>query len=154
MDNKESRGFGDTLEKFTKATGIDKLVKFVAGEDCGCDERKSKLNELFQYRWKVKCLDENQFKTLNDFFITNPKQIKPSDQRNLNVIHKEVFGFEEGTCDGCIRSMVNRLKTVYEEYQTKEEEIDLESLTLQELRILYPEIKSNSKTKFIEKLKA
>ena len=50
----ESKGLGDTVAKITKATGINKLVKFVAGEDCGCDERKEKLNKLFQYA-KPKC---------------------------------------------------------------------------------------------------
>ena len=35
-----SKGLGDTVEKITKATGIEKVVKFIAGEDCGCDKRK------------------------------------------------------------------------------------------------------------------
>ena len=35
---KQSEGVGDTVAKITKATGVDKLVKFIAGEDCGCDE--------------------------------------------------------------------------------------------------------------------
>ena len=43
----ESKGLGDTIEKITKATGIDKLVKFIAGEDCGCDERQEILNKKF-----------------------------------------------------------------------------------------------------------
>ena len=34
---KQSKGLGDTIAKITKATGIDKVVKFIAGEDCGCD---------------------------------------------------------------------------------------------------------------------
>ena len=34
----QSKGLGDTVAKITKATGIDKVVEFVAGEDCGCDE--------------------------------------------------------------------------------------------------------------------
>ena len=29
-----SEGLGDTVEKITKATGIKKAVKFIAGEDC------------------------------------------------------------------------------------------------------------------------
>lgn len=43
-----SRGFGDTLAKMTKATGIDKAVKVatkaVGIEDCGCDKRQESLN--------------------------------------------------------------------------------------------------------------
>ena len=57
---KSSEGLGDTVEKITKATGIKKAVKFLAGEDCGCDERKEKLNEMFRYR-KPECLTESEF---------------------------------------------------------------------------------------------
>ena len=42
-----AEGLGDTLEKVFEKTGIKKLVKFIAGEDCGCDERKKKLNKLY-----------------------------------------------------------------------------------------------------------
>ena len=48
----ESRGLGDTVEKFTKATGISKAVNTVAkaaGKDCGCGKRKDTLNRMFPY---------------------------------------------------------------------------------------------------------
>ena len=45
-------GLGDTIERFTKLTGIknvvDKLSEFT-GKDCGCKRRKDKLNRLFSY---------------------------------------------------------------------------------------------------------
>jgi hypothetical protein len=47
-----SRGFGDTVEKFTKATGIKKVVDYVAektNKDCGCNKRKDTLNRMFPY---------------------------------------------------------------------------------------------------------
>ena len=47
-----SRGFGDTVEKFTKATGIKKVVNTVAkatGKPCGCGERRDTLNRMFPY---------------------------------------------------------------------------------------------------------
>jgi hypothetical protein len=37
MARTKSKGLGDTIAKITEATGIDKAVKFIAGEDCGCD---------------------------------------------------------------------------------------------------------------------
>lgn len=46
----KSRGLGDTIEKFTKATGIKKAVKAVAGEDCGCSKRRDTLNRIFPYK--------------------------------------------------------------------------------------------------------
>lgn len=43
-----SKGLGDTIDKFTTATGIKAIVKAVA-PDCGCEERKEWLNEQFPY---------------------------------------------------------------------------------------------------------
>jgi hypothetical protein len=44
-----SKGLGDTIEKFTTATGIKKVVDAVIGSDCGCNERKDTLNRAFPY---------------------------------------------------------------------------------------------------------
>ena len=47
------KGLGDTIEGFTKATGIKKVVDSVSGfldTDCGCDKRKEKLNKMFPYK--------------------------------------------------------------------------------------------------------
>ncbi len=46
----KSRGLGDTVEKITRSTGIKKLVEKYGPEDCGCDERRDKLNEMFPYK--------------------------------------------------------------------------------------------------------
>lgn len=48
----QSKGLGDTIDKITTATGIKKVVKAVAKEDCGCEGRRKKLNELFPYKNK------------------------------------------------------------------------------------------------------
>ena len=59
----ESTGLGDTIEKITTATGIKAAVKFLAGEDCGCDDRKDTLNKLFPYK-KIECLTEDEYNYL------------------------------------------------------------------------------------------
>lgn len=49
----ESKGLGDTIEKFTKATGIKRAVDTVAaaaGKSCGCEKRKDTLNRIFPYK--------------------------------------------------------------------------------------------------------
>ena len=49
---KRSRGFGDTVEKITKATGIKKIVETVSEvtkSDCGCNKRRDTLNRMFPY---------------------------------------------------------------------------------------------------------
>jgi hypothetical protein len=52
MAKRKATGLGDTIENVLQATGIDKVAKFILGEDCKCDERKAKLNELWSYRKK------------------------------------------------------------------------------------------------------
>jgi hypothetical protein len=58
--NEESKGLGDTIAKITNLVKLDVLAEKVAHvigqEDCGCNRRREKLNELFPYKKK----DENQ----------------------------------------------------------------------------------------------
>tara|TARA_B100001564_G_C20425375_1_gene572041 strand:- start:428 stop:730 length:303 start_codon:yes stop_codon:yes gene_type:complete len=52
----QDKGLGDTVERFTKTTGIKKVVQAVSkatGKDCGCNERKNKLNNMFPYIGEV-----------------------------------------------------------------------------------------------------
>ena len=47
-----SRGLGDSIEKFTKATGIKKVVDTVSkatNTDCGCVKRRDPFNRIFPY---------------------------------------------------------------------------------------------------------
>jgi len=54
LNNMTSKGLGDSIEKFTKATGMHSLIKNTAKalgkKDCGCGKRKQKLNKLFPYK--------------------------------------------------------------------------------------------------------
>jgi hypothetical protein len=52
-NNMESKGLGDSIEKFTKATGIKTVVDNVSqglNIPCGCQQRKEKLNNIFPYK--------------------------------------------------------------------------------------------------------
>ena len=46
----KSKGLGDTIDKFTRSTGIKTVVKKVVGSNCGCDKRKDSLNRMFPYK--------------------------------------------------------------------------------------------------------
>ena len=50
----KSQGLGDTVEKFTKATGIKSLTeiasKALGYAECGCNKRKAWLNKQFPYK--------------------------------------------------------------------------------------------------------
>jgi len=52
--NEESKGLGDTIAKVTHVLKLDVLAEKVAHamgeEDCGCNRRREKLNELFPYK--------------------------------------------------------------------------------------------------------
>lgn len=115
---KKAQGLGDTVEKVFKATGIDKLAKFVLGEDCNCEERKAKLNNLFPYV-KPLCLDENEYFYLHEFFKKPVTTLKPSEQNELLRIYKRVFSTrqEATNCTSCWVKMIQELKTVYNEYK-------------------------------------
>jgi len=114
---KISQGLGDTIEKITEATGIDKVVKFIAGDDCGCDERKEKLNKLFPYN-KPNCLIEDDYNYLTNFFKENPNQITPLVQRDLAGIYLRVFKIhlESSNCPSCWRDYISQLQKIYKEY--------------------------------------
>lgn len=49
MQEIKSKGFGDTVAKFTKATGIKTFVDKITEGDCNCDKRRNTLNRVFPY---------------------------------------------------------------------------------------------------------
>lgn len=113
----ESKGLGDTIEKITEATGIKKAVKWLLGDDCGCDERKAKLNQMFPYK-KPNCLTESEYEYLHNWFTKTRTQISNTEQREILAIYNRVFNAKEtiSSCSTCWRDRINQLKKVYEEY--------------------------------------
>lgn len=86
----KSKGLGDTVEKFTTATGIKAVVKAVVGDDCGCDERKEKLNKLFPYKREPECLNEQELAYLSTG-VLKKKSLTYDDRVQLATIHARVF---------------------------------------------------------------
>ena len=114
----QSKGVGDTVAKITKATGVDKLVKFIAGEDCGCDERQVQLNKLFSYK-KINCISEDDYAYLSDFFSSNPNKTTSEQRTRLVSIHNNIFNTNQKytSCIPCIIGIVNKLKKYLEVYK-------------------------------------
>ena len=54
LPNQKSQGLGDTIENFTRITGIKSLVQMgtraIGKKDCGCNKRKETLNKVFPYK--------------------------------------------------------------------------------------------------------
>ncbi len=115
----KSEGLGDTIEKITEATGIKKAVKFLAGEDCGCDERKKILNDMFRYN-KPLCLNEEEYNFLTDVFTTKGSIISASRVvRCINIFNRIFNAKQKATsCSlSLISNVYNPLKKVYEAYK-------------------------------------
>ena len=117
----QSKGLGDTVEKVLEATGIAKVAKWLLGEDCGCDERKEKLNKLFSYKKKPLCLEESEFSWLKEWFDRNTDKVTPIEQIELFKIHSRIFQVrnELTSCPSCVAGRVSDLKIVYSEYIDK-----------------------------------
>jgi hypothetical protein len=121
---------GDAVEAVTQATGIKAIVKHMVGEDCGCDERKEKLNEwgnkiqdkiaTFFRRNTIKPLTPDEYEYLDTFFSRPKLTMKPSEQYKMLEINNRVFSqrLQYSTCGSCVQSMVNQLKHVYDAYTT------------------------------------
>jgi hypothetical protein len=120
----QPKGLGDTIANFTHATGIDKAVKFILGDDCGCKERQAKLNTLFPYN-KPNCLTESEYEWLTEFFNSEgmrraTPEIIQSQKDPLLTIDARVFNrrkTQSMSCVGCWIDLVNRLRKVYETYE-------------------------------------
>jgi hypothetical protein len=113
------KGLGDTIEKITTATGIKKAVKFLAGEDCGCEERKQVLNKKFRYK-KPECFTEIEYNFVKN--IVERKTNKISAQENIRMvnIYNRVFGEKRrgSSCSSCFLNNVYKpLKALYETYK-------------------------------------
>ena len=117
MAKRKAKGLGDTIDQITTATGIKALVKFVAGEDCGCDQRKEALNKLFPYS-KPNCLTEPDYNFLKEFFEVTRGAIVPTVQYRLNQIYTNVFNknAEFTSCGSCLLDRINELKKIYDSY--------------------------------------
>lgn len=119
LENKnKSKGLGDTVEKITKATGVKKAVKALFGEDCGCDERKAKLNEIMSYK-VTNCLEESEYNYLNEFMSKNKPNVTMVEQRALLDIYNRVFNQRKQmtSCPSCVRGMINELRRLIQNYK-------------------------------------
>ena len=115
--SESNKGWGDSVEKVLEKTGVKKVVEFIAGEDCGCDERKDKLNHLFPY-YRPECFTEEEFNYLSDK-VDNLKTVTPEVQQELIKIYNRVFhqNAETTNCGVCFANGVwAKLQRAYKEY--------------------------------------
>ena len=111
----KAKGLGDTIAKVTKATGIDKVVKAVAGDSCGCDERREKLNKLFPYKKDIE-MSKEQFKIyerIRPMLFLDP--VKRDFVESLRTLHNEIMGtrLKPSNCGSCVKGWRTTLENIY-----------------------------------------
>tara|TARA_R110001592_G_scaffold18369_3_gene76353 strand:- start:758 stop:1177 length:420 start_codon:yes stop_codon:yes gene_type:complete len=118
VQKSKSKGLGDDIEKITEATGIKKLVKFIAGEDCGCDARKEILNKVFRHN-KLECLNEEEYDYLLALFAKNKNVLNNEEIKMLYKISNRIFNKKNkpSSCSSCVRTLVLRLKKIVDAYK-------------------------------------
>lgn len=116
---KKSEGLGDSIEKITKATGIDKVVKAIT-KDCGCQERKEFLNRTFPYiNTKKSCMNEEQiqhFELFKEKHIEgkNSSRVPAEEVKQLIDLYNSVFQVNVKECPSCnVNVYYERLEKVY-----------------------------------------
>ena len=119
-----SEGLGDTIEKITKATGIKKVVEVfseLTGVDCGCDERKKKLNE--RYRYEPNCFVLSEYEWFTEYLTRhNEKKYSKGDVFELVRLYTRIFKIRPKICSNCnsgvlaMQELVRDLKKIYETY--------------------------------------
>ena len=111
----KSKGLGDSIEKALKATGIDKVAKKVLGDDCGCEERKRKLNKVFLYS-KVRQFTEDELKIYESVLPRIKGTISGDDQSIMIRLYNKVFNANKkpSSCTPCVRETLAKLKKVYQ----------------------------------------
>ena len=110
---------GDIVEEVLQKTGAAKVAKFILGEDCGCDKRKEKLNELFRTTKKPDCLLEDEYNWLNEWFAKESTTYRPSERDEMIKIYSRIFRVKTNAtnCASCLREIHNKMKTVFETYE-------------------------------------
>tara|TARA_R110000796_G_scaffold138093_1_gene254165 strand:+ start:3647 stop:4159 length:513 start_codon:yes stop_codon:yes gene_type:complete len=129
----ESRGLGDDIAKVFKATGIDKVAKAILGDDCGCDERIKKLNQMFPRGQRmIRCFTDEEYKSYSQYMSTRNKNRWEREEITMMFeLYGKIFGRTYnmkklcGSCSGTarlIKQVQNHLDRAFEnKYETLED---------------------------------
>ena len=125
MAKRKSAGLGDSIEKLTEVTGIKKVVEMFSeatGIDCGCDERKEKLNNLFPYNRNINCLNESDYNKLTKYLSAQQTTLTAIEQQEISDIYFNVFNYrlQISSCASCWKGKLDELRRVYNEYKINE----------------------------------
>jgi hypothetical protein len=123
-----SQGLGDDIEKLLNSKLINPITKGVKkllwknSEDCGCDERKVKLNQMFPYGKQPLCLTEVEFHWFQNYKSQNATHLTKDMADQISQIWSRIFQarriYRPCTCNPREWSkMVEEINKVYETYE-------------------------------------
>ena len=110
----KSKGLGDSIEKITKATGIKKAVDTlsdITGIDCGCSQRKERLNKLFPSN-APEMSDERINEAYLFIFGLDNFRLTSIQRHKLADIHRTYINprTKVSSCPPCLRRQISDLK--------------------------------------------
>ena len=120
-EKKKPKGMGDVVETVLEKTGVAKVAKWIMGDDCGCNERRDKLNKMFPFR-NAKCLTEDEYDFLHLWFAKARHKITHDEHQRILDIYNRVFSEKHkiSQCSSCIKTKVQELNRLYLEYTPNE----------------------------------
>ena len=118
MKNK-SKGLGDMIDSVTTKTGIKKLVKKIAGEDCNkCEERRKKLNQMFPNFRNIRQFTEDEIKIYDEVVpgIELRQRLNAEEKTIIATLYNGVVGQNPQwkSCSPCNKQIMDNLKKVYD----------------------------------------
>jgi hypothetical protein len=106
-------GLGDVVEKVTEVTGIKAMVHGLT-DDCGCTDRKNKLNAMFPF---YNPMTDDQKAAWEVIRVKWEGQVLTADeQRIVNAMYNEVFRGRAkfSRCGSCVARRMKALEDVYQ----------------------------------------
>lgn len=110
------------VEAITTATGIKAAVDWFSeatGIDCGCEERKEKLNKLVRFS-RVECLTKEEYDWLDGYYKAESAVLDVPTQERIATIHARIFNHKYHLPCSCTpsrwRTFIEELRVVYNEY--------------------------------------
>ena len=105
-------GLGDVLEDIAKVTGIKALVKAVAGEYCGCEERREILNNLLpRGRKQIRIMTEEEHIKYGKFIATRKQgRLEADEVKYLMSLYVDIYNrkWRKVRCTSC--ALAGRVK--------------------------------------------
>lgn len=113
----KSKGLGDSIEKVTEWTGLKKLVKSIFGDNCGCEERKQKLNQMFPNFKNLRQFTPDEKKIFESILPEMEKRniVTAENKTILTKLYEDIFNMKPqwSSCGSCNVKVIDNLKKIY-----------------------------------------